>query len=233
MAKEELDISLLEHLIGYTFSDKDLLTCALTHPSYSKEQGQIQHNQRLEFLGDAVLGLVLAESLFTDLPSDREGVLTRYRSMLVKGEQLSELARELSLGSFLKIGEAEAAQGGRDRSSILEDAFEAVVGAIYLDGGVEAVSCSMKKIYGPLATRVEAQITKHNPKGKLQEHFQPQLGNDAISYRLIETSGPDHLREFTVEVWVDGLCMGKGLGNSKKNAEEEAARVALSHIKAQ
>ena len=233
MAEEILDISHLEEQLGYTFQDKEMLSCALTHPSYSKEASQTQHNQRLEFLGDAVLGLVLAELLFSQFHGEREGVLTRYRSMLVKGEQLCELARELSLGQYLLLGDSEESQGGRERASILEDAFEAIIGAIYLDGGLQAAQETINQLYGPLCYRIESQLSKHNPKGKLQEHFQAQLGNDSISYRLIEESGPDHMKEFTVEVWVDGICMGKGVGNSKKSAEEEAARTALDNLEAE
>lgn len=232
MAEEKLEIAQLQAKIGYTFKDNQLLHCALTHPSYSKDSGEQQHNQRLEFLGDAVIGLVLAEQLYCDFPDEREGVLTRYRSMLVKGEQLYELALELSLGDYIYLGDAEDSQGGRERASILEDALEATIGAVYLDGGLDAARSTIRKIYGQLSSRVEEQLSRHNPKGKLQEHFQPMLGNDAISYRLIESTGPDHQKEFTVEVWVDGSCLGEGTGNSKKNAEEEAARAALGNLKA-
>lgn len=227
METGEQDISILEDRIAYTFADKGLLQRALTHPSFKKPNSKCPHNQRLEFLGDAVLGMVLAESLFTELPDEREGVLTRYRSMLAKGQQLHVLAQELELGQFLRLGEAEDAQGGRERPSILEDALEAVIGATYLDGGIEAARNSVQHLYGPLSARVSAQQAIHNPKGKLQELYQPTLGNDSIEYRLIDSTGPDHLKEFTVEVWIDGTCRGTGTGNSKKSAEEEAARVAL------
>jgi ribonuclease-3 len=227
MGTGEQDISVLEDRIAYTFADKELLQRSLTHPSFKTPKGKCPHNQRLEFLGDAVLGMVLAEALFADLPDEREGVLTRYRSMLAKGQQLHVLAQELELGKFLRLGEAEAAQGGRERASILEDALEAVIGAIYLDGGLDAARASVRHLYGPLSSRVDAQLEIHNPKGKLQELYQPTLGNDSIEYRLIESTGPDHLKEFTVEVWIDGTCHGRGTGNSKKNAEEEAARAAL------
>jgi ribonuclease-3 len=227
MGTGEQDISVLEDRIAYTFADKELLQRSLTHPSFKTPKGKCPHNQRLEFLGDAVLGMVLAEALFNDLPDEREGVLTRYRSMLAKGQQLHTLAQELELGKFLHLGEAEAAQGGRERASILEDALEALIGAIYLDGGLDAARESVRHLYGSLSSRVQSQLGLHNPKGKLQELYQPTLGNDSIEYRLIESTGPDHLKEFTVEVWIDGTCRGRGTGNSKKNAEEEAARAAL------
>ncbi len=227
------DNASLEERIGYAFKDKDLLSVALTHPSFSKENTGQDHNQRLEFLGDAVLGLVLAEQLFTEFENQREGVLTRYRSMLIKGEQLCRLARELDLGQYLRIGDAEDSQGGRERASILEDAFEAVIGAIYLDGGLPAAQASIRKIFGSLDKRIEERLHHHNPKGKLQELFQPELGNDSIRYELIEAIGPDHLKKFTVEVWVGGKCMGTGTGNSKKIAEEKAARAALGTLQSE
>lgn len=227
------DISELEGRIGYTFKDKQLLLSALTHPSYTKQAGILEHNQRLEFLGDAVLGLVLAEQLFSGFEDQREGVLTRYRSMLIKGSQLCRLARELELGTFLQIGDAEDSQGGRDRASILEDAFEAMVGAVYLDGGLPAAKSTICKIFGDLEKRIKQSLQRHNPKGKLQELFQPALGNDSIAYQLVEATGPDHLKEFTVQVWVGGKCLGTGSGNSKKIAEEEAARVALESLQSE
>jgi ribonuclease-3 len=220
----------LEERIGYPFTDKELLQRALTHPSYGQENRQSQHNQRLEFLGDAVLGLVLAEALFAQLPDEREGVLTRFRSMLVKGHQLCQLAREIRLGDSLRLGDAEETQGGRDRDSILEDAFEAVIGAVYLDGGLPATREVVLGIYGSLEDRLEKQTESHNPKGRLQELLQPELGNESIEYRLIEESGPDHLKHFTVEVWIQGSRRGTGSGHSKKIAESAAALDALDSL---
>ena len=227
MAGSDVPVKELEERLGYTFADASLLERALTHPSLAKERGQGVHNQRLEFLGDVVLGLVLAEFLFEQLPAKREGVLTRYRSMLVKGDQLHELALEAGIGKFLRMAASEESQGGRERPSILEDALEAVIGAVYLDGGLAAAKECTKKLYGDLQSRIHRQLEQHNPKGKLQELLQSDLGNDAIEYRLVESSGPDHLKQFTVEVWIEGKCRGRGTGNSKKSAEEEAARAAL------
>lgn len=224
------DLGEFEDRIGYSFKDKELLVRALTHPSFSFNGRLVPHNQRLEFLGDAVLGLVLAELLFDELPDEREGTLTQYRSMLVKGHQLNLLAREIFLGKYLRMGEAESAQGGRDRASILEDAFEAVIGAVYQDGGLEAARQVAITTYGPLKERLDLQTEAHNPKGRLQELLQPQLGNQSIEYRLIEESGPDHRKHFTIEVWIDGEYKGRGTGNSKKDAEESAAMEALETI---
>ena len=227
------DISELESRIGYCFMDKQLLLNALTHPSYTKQASDMEHNQRLEFLGDAVLGLVLAEQLFNEFHDQREGVLTRYRSMLIKGEKLCRLAREIKLGKFLRIGDAEDSQGGRNRASILEDAFEAMIGAVYLDGGLAAARTAALHLYGDLEKRIDQSLQRHNPKGKLQELFQPELGNDSITYELVEATGPDHLKEFKVNVWVAGKCLGTGTGNSKKLAEEEAAREALESLQSE
>jgi len=227
MGGSEPDIQALEERIGYRFRDPKLLLRSLTHPSFVRSGGDLVHNQRMEFLGDAILGMTLAEALFHELPEEREGALTRYRSILVNGRQLSQLAGEIGLGAYVRLGDAEEAQGGRRRTSILEDAFEALVAAIYLDGGLEAARSSILQLYGPLQKRLDQQLEAHNPKGKLQELLQPTLGNDSIEYRLIEESGPDHEKEFTVEVWVEGACRGRGTGNAKKTAEEDAARQAL------
>jgi len=219
----------LEARLEYKFEDRDLLLTALTHPSCSLQASQ-SHNQRLEFLGDAVLGMVVAEALFEAFPEEREGVLTRQRSRLVNGEQLSTLAREIELGTYLLMSEAEEANSGRERPSILEDAFEALVGALYLDGGLPCVRRVVMQLLGSLPERLAVAKEAYNPKGRLQEHLQPTLGNEAIEYRLKEASGPDHRKHFTVEVYIDGTCHGTGSGESKKLAEEEAAKEALQRL---
>lgn len=227
MDDAERDVTRLEDRIGYTFTDRSLLERALTHPSHAQAATGAAHFQRLEFLGDAVLGLVLAEQLYHDLPDEREGTLTRFRSMLVKGGQVSEIARELDLGRHIRLGEAEDAMGGRRRASILEDALEAIIGAVYQEAGLEAARRVVLRIYGSLKDRLDRQTKAHNPKGRLQELFQPQLGNRSIEYRLVEESGPDHCKAFTVEVLIDGEARGRGTGSSKKLAEEAAAMEAL------
>lgn len=213
--------------LHYRFVDSSLLERALTHPSYGQKDPAAKSNQRLEFLGDAVLGMVLADWLFRDLPHEREGNLTRYRSALVKGEQLTVLAREIQLGEHLRMGDAEAAHGGRERASILEDAFEAIIGAVYLDGGIEAAAMVIRHLYGDLNKRLETVLYEHNPKGRLQELLQPRIGNDGIEYKIRDETGPDHCKQFAVDVWFDSGCQGTGTGSSKKIAEEAAARDAL------
>lgn len=232
MAMDDAILTQCEAVIGYAFRQRSLMVRALTHPSYNHEDPRAEHNQRLEFLGDAVLSLVLAESLYTGFPSEREGQLTRYRAMLANGGQLSELAREIRLGEFLRMGEAEASQGGRERASSLEDAMEALIGAVYLDGGLESARALIERLYGDLQQRLERLLAAHNPKGQLQEWVQAHLGNGAIEYRLCGESGPDHRKSFSVEVWIAGIHMGTGKGHSKRLAEEKAAHEALNRYSA-
>lgn len=230
MASEASAHEALQQRLGYEFRDESLLRLALTHPSHAPSAKEGRHNQRLEFLGDAVLGMVLAEALCDLLPEEREGTLTHYRSILVRGRQLSLLARELQLGACLFLGDAEAESGAHDLDSILEDAFEAVIGAIYTDGGLEAVRTCVQKVYGSFEQRLGEQSSGVNPKGRLQELLQPTVGNEAIVYRTISESGPDHNKFFSVEVLISGKVRGRGEGTSKKLAEENAAREALAAL---
>lgn len=221
----------LEHALGYTFKDGALLERALTHPSYCHVEAKAAHNQRLEFLGDAVLGMVLAESLFFSLPSKREGVLTRNRSALAKGAHLSALSRDLGLAPFLRMSDAEDRNHGRERESILEDALEAVIGAVYLDSDFETARRVVGAWLGDIRERLEELLGDHNPKGRLQEHVQPIHGNGAIEYIVLRSEGPDHAKEFTTEVRICDEVVGTGQGGSKKEAEENAAQVALQNLK--
>ncbi|MDP0499957.1 MAG: ribonuclease III [Verrucomicrobiota bacterium JB022] len=217
-----------ESRIGYHFQDRSLLERALTHPSYIQQNpDEGENNQRLEFLGDAVLSLMLAEKLYAILPRKREGILTRNRAALAKGAHLSILARQIGLPEFLRLSDAEVSNGGRDRNSILEDAFEAVIGAIYLDSDFETARRIVLPWYGDIQSTVEGLLDTHNPKGRLQELLQPHLGNSAIRYEVVGTVGPDHAKQFEARVVVNEEEWGRGLGTSKKAAEEEAARKAL------
>lgn len=233
MSSGSANLAPLQETIGYSFADHSLLQRAVTHPSHSKTgSNENAHNQRLEFLGDAVLGLILAEDLYQQLPDEREGVLTRHRSVLVRGKQLSDLAREINLGQYLLVGEAEDQAGVRELPSLLEDAMEALVGAVYLDGGLPAARRVIRNVYGDLRRRLQSQLDGMNPKGTLQERLQPIMGNNAIEYRLASEQGPDHNKQFRVEVWIDKECRGSGTGPSKKRAEEAAARQALQKLDA-
>ncbi len=218
----------LQERIGYRFKDAALFRRALTHPSYLQQCPDADgHNQRLEFLGDAVLGLILAEHLWETYPEEREGTLTRHRAALARGDRLAEVARAVTLPAHLRLSDAETANDGRNRQSILEDALEAVIGAVYLDGGYPAARDAVLRWYGDIGTHLAATASDHNPKGRLQELIQPEFGNDAIRYEVTDESGPDHRKAFTVSVRVNGEIRGTGRGASKKEAEEAAAREAL------
>ncbi|MBN2068203.1 MAG: ribonuclease III [Opitutales bacterium] len=219
-----------EKRVGYTFTDKALLGTSLTHPSYIQQDPKLkEHNQRLEFLGDAALSLLLADKLFRSMPKVREGSLTRNRSALAKGDHLANLARELGIPEVLLMSEAEERNDGRNRDSILEDALEALIGAIYLDSNDWTTTQKVVlNWFGDLDQRLNNILMEHNPKGKLQELVQPVLGNESIQYYLIDSDGPSHNRQFTACVEVLGVSWGEGSGSSKKEAEENAARKALA-----
>jgi ribonuclease-3 len=221
----------LQERIRYRFRDAALLERALTHPSWLQDHPECAgNNQRLEFLGDSVLQLVLTEALFEMFPGDREGDLTRRRSVLGKGRFLAQLAREAGIDACLRLGGNEEATGGRGRDSALEDAFEALVGAVERDGGLEFARGVVLGIYGDLRLRLEAMEDLANPKGRLQEIVQPTHGNLALRYETVATAGADHERTYEVEVYLLERRLGRGRGSSKKVAEEEAARAALAAL---
>ena len=222
----------LETRIGHTFRDRELLERALTHQSYLADHpATVESNQRLEFLGDAVLQILIAEELFQLFPSDREGSLSRRRSMLVNGTFLAQLAREVALEPLLRLGTSEENTGGRMRPSILGDAFEALIGAIYLDAGLAPARVIVRAIYGDLLARLAGIEEMDNPKGRLQDRVQPLHGNDALRYEVVRTDGEDHARTYEVAVYLLDRHLGTGSGSSKKLAEEAAARVALTVLK--
>ena len=221
-------LDLLQERLGHTFRDPVLLVCALTHLSYVQDHpGARPGNQRLEFLGDSVLQLILTEALFQLYPEEREGSLTKRRSTLAQGRFLSLLARELALDAALRLGQSEEQTGGRQRASILEDALEAVIGAIYLDSDFATARQVVLGWYGPLSGRLAALFAEENPKGRLQELLQPVHGNHALRYETVNTEGAPHEREYEVNVYLNDILLGAGRGNSKKLAEEAAARAAL------
>jgi ribonuclease III len=223
----------LQARIGHRFSDPALLERALTHTSWLFDnRGAPGDNQRLEFLGDSVLQLVITEALFSLYPDSREGELTIRRAILCKGKLLSRLAREIGLDACLRLGAGEDAAGGRKRDAALEDAFEAVVGAVNLDGGLESARRAVLGIYGDIAGRLASLEGLANPKGRLQEIVQPEHGNQAIRYEVISTEGADHERRYEVAVYLIDRRLGSGSGPSKRAAEEEAARAALAALEA-
>jgi ribonuclease-3 len=226
-------LAALQDRLGHTFQDPRLLQRALTHPSILQDTvGFDGNNQRLEFLGDAVLQLVLSHELYDLFPLEREGGLSRRRAVLANGTFLAALAREAGIADCLKLGASEETTGGRNRTSSLEDAFEAVIGAIYLDGGLAAAKGSVLRLYGDVTARLQAGEPADNPKGRLQEIVQPSHGNLALRYELVSTEGEDHARIYEIAVSLHDRRLGTGRGTSKKLAEEAAARAALETMKA-
>jgi ribonuclease-3 len=222
----------LQARLGYTFCDFALLERALTHSSYLPEHPEItESNQRLEFLGDAVLQLVLTETLFQLYPGDREGLLSKRRAALARGATLAELALALQLDACLRLGPSEETTGGRTRASSLEDAFEALIGALYLDSDLATARRILLARYGPLPDRLAAREGDDNPKGRLQECVQPLHGNHALRYEVTAVEGEDHARAYEVTVFLLDRALGRGRGTSKKIAEESAAREALKILK--
>ena len=211
----------IEEKIGYSFRDPQLLQTALTHTSFANENKQhVQHNERLEFLGDSVLSIVVSEYLFCHNRQLPEGQLTRIRASLVCESALFQFAMQLGLGDVIRLGRGEEKNGGRTRPAILADAFEAVIAAIYLDGGLEPA----RQFILPYVKA--AHDTEHDYKTQLQEVVQ-QNPEERVRYEVVDQSGPDHNKHFVVEVHLNSNCIGRGEGHSKKAAEQMAAKEAL------
>lgn len=223
-----MDISEFEEEIKYTFKDKELLKTALTHSSYANESKsrRCQNNERLEFLGDAVLGIVAAEYLYFHNSHVPEGELTKLRAMMVCEKSLYEFALSMNLGKYLRLGHGEENTGGRERSSILADAFEAVVAAIYIDGGYDAAKKHVTRFADKFfSSRIKSNLKDY--KTTLQEIVQKNH-TEKLLYVLASEKGPDHDKEFVVEVHLNSNVIGTGKGGSKKEAEQMAAKEALS-----
>jgi ribonuclease-3 len=218
----------LEQKIGFKFHNPANLELALIHSSYINENPGLaeESNERLEFVGDAILGLVIAERLYRDFPHSPEGELTRLRAGLVRRETLAQMARKINLGDYLSLGIGEEGGGGRDKSANLAGAFESLIAAIYLDQGLEFARNFVLGLYGPEIYKQAFRAVGTDYKSKLQEVMQAR-SQITPSYFLIEAVGPEHDKQFTVEVRVEGEALGRGHGKSKKLAEMEAARKAL------
>jgi len=227
-AVDEASLRGLEAKLGYTFIDRMLLANALLHRSHIHVTGQVRgnSNERLEFLGDAVLGLVVNEHLYRHFGASSEGDLTKMKSLLVCGACLSEVASEQDFGVHIRMSRSEAATGGRERSSILADTTEAMIGAVYLDGGREAARAVIQRILLDGAERVLADSSERNYKSRLQELIQAEHKTPP-RYRVVAVEGPDHDRVFRVAVSFDGQVLGVGEGRNKKAAEQTAAAAAL------
>ena len=217
----------LEKAIEYPFKNKNLLHEALSHSSYANEKKkQRQSNERLEFLGDSVLSVVVSQYLFEQYPELPEGELTRIRAALVCEKSLHKFALKINLGKYLLLGRGEEHTGGRERPSILADAFEAVIAAVYLDGGLEAARTHILHFI-PKNIPENRSMLFGDYKTALQEVIQKNP-EEKIDYQLIEESGPDHNKTFVVEVCLNSNVIGKGIGKSKKEAEQMAAQEALA-----
>jgi ribonuclease-3 len=223
-----MDLTKLEEKIGIKFKNRELLKKALTHRSYLNEHPDYQDgsNERLEFLGDAVLEFLVTHFLFLKYPDSSEGRLTKYRSAVVSTKSLGEISRKFDLGRHLRMAKGEEVAGGRKRTSILADAFEALLGALFLDSGWENTEALLKKTVFPKISEVVKQGSFRDPKSLLQEKVQEEK-RGALQYEVLGESGPDHQKLFVVGVFVAGKLWAKGQGKSKQDAEEDAARKAL------
>lgn len=221
----------LEDRLHLKFKNPTLLKQALIHTSYLNENPGIDvgSNERMEFLGDAALGVVVAQQLYLEYPDVDEGKLTELRAHLVRRDTLARAASRLELGEVLQLGRGEDAAGGRKRPTNMARAYEAVVGAIFLDGGIAKVRAFVKRSLGPELEALRNSGMPHDPKSKLQELAQSKW-QTTPSYKLLRTEGPDHARRFTVQVTVGGKSLGKGEGRSKQMAEKQAAQQALEEL---
>ncbi len=224
-------ITAFETKIGLVFQDKTLLQRALTHRSYLNEfpNFPLSDNERLEFLGDAVLGFVIAAFLYHRFPEQPEGYLTNMRAALVRRETLADFARQLNLGQYLLMGHGEAESGGRERPATLCAGFEALIGAIYLDAGLTRVDDLLMPLIVPFLNHLQRQANYKDAKSRLQERVQ-STRQITPRYQTINAAGPDHLKEFTVQVFLADQVYGEGRGNSKRQAEQLAAIKALERL---
>lgn len=220
----------VQTLIGYHFRDTRYLLLGLTHRSYARSTNHdTPSNERLEFLGDSVLGLVISDQLYHDNPNESEGVLTKTKAMLVNETTLASIGREIGLNKFIRLSPEEDRAGGRDRASIISDAFEAVIGAIYLDGGIDAARDIVLRFIYTRKDRIVTDSAQRNFKGDLLELIQAK-GEGVPRYDVISEAGPDHEKTFHVVVTIGGVKVGEGTGSSKKEAEQKAASQALESL---
>jgi ribonuclease III len=232
VTKEEgKKIKALEKGIGYSFKKASFLKRALTHKSYANERklSAEEHNERLEFLGDAVLELAVSELLMKRYPDFSEGDLSKMRAAIVNEKQLASLARNFRLGDYLYLGRGEEQTSGREKSSLLADAYEAILGGIYLDRGVKKAFQVIQKHYSNLLDQTPPHAFYQDYKTELQERCQ-SLYRAIPRYKLVAERGPDHDKTFDVEIYIRNQIMGRGFGRSKKEAEQEAAREALEKL---
>jgi ribonuclease-3 len=224
------DLAKVQEIIGYNFNNLSLLTLALTHRSYvSTNDDMHESNERMEFVGDSVLGLVIAHQLFTDHPDWREGELTKVKALLVNETTLADIGKEIGLNNHIFLSTEEEKSGGAERPSIVSDAVESVIAAIYMDGGFEAArKFVLEQIYSRKAD-VRSDSSQRNYKGELLELVQGR-GESMPRYDVVSQTGPDHEKTFNVVVSISGRALGSGIGSSKKEAEQKAAAEALERL---
>ena len=216
----------IEHIIGYCFKDKEVLREALTHKSYAGEHRSVKHNERLEFLGDSILGAIVADYIYNQCPHVEEGVLSKIKANLVSRHNLYLWGKQMDLGRYIALGHGELATGGRTRDSIISNAVEAVIGAVYIDGGYTAA----EQMVLPWVKTQQLTQDRGDYKSVLQEFLQKR-SKQTPEYEVIQTVGPEHDKVFTVRVSAEGRQLGIGKGHNKKQAEQNAAENALSSLK--
>ena len=223
----------LETLLGYTFRDQSLLINALTHRSYVNEHETegLHHNESLEFLGDSVLGFLISARIYCRFPGLTEGELSKIKSFLVSAANLVQLAEKIRLGEYLLLSHGEEKTGGRKKKAILADAYEALLAAVFLDGGIDACGAVLDALMADTIDRLDlSQFTYGDFKSALQEQLH-ELGRSEPGYRVVDEIGPDHRKVFVVQVVVDEQVVSEGTGRTKKEAQQEAARIALENLK--
>jgi len=218
----------LQEEIGYRFNNEKLIEQALTHSSYTREKNlpRAECNERLEFLGDAFFDAIIGEELYNRLPTKKEGYLTKYRALVVCEASLAQVGRKLEIGELLKLGKGENQSGGRNRESVIADAMEAIIGAIYKDGGYETVRELVLKLFDQRIDDAVNGRLHSDYKSEFQERMQSK-GPAEIQYVLMDEQGPDHAKIFYIKVLVDDVAYGEGTGHSKKEAEQQAAKEAI------
>ena len=221
-----MNFSEFEEKLGYSFKDKSLLELALTHSSFANENKLKKNNERFEFLGDSVLGFVTAEYLFTEFKNRPEGEMTKLRAAVVCEKSLFKFAEQIDLGKYILLGRGEDSTGGRNRPSVVSDAFEAIIAAIYIDGGMEAVKPYILRF---IKDAVKRETSFKDNKSLLQEEIQKVKGN-SLAYEEVGEEGPDHDKTFVFRVKLNGEVIGEGKGKSKKEAEQNAAGNALDKL---
>lgn len=219
----------LQQRIAHSFRQPELLERALTHKSYANENRVLSHNERLEFLGDAVLNLVVSEYLMKSCPDSTEGDLSRLRAAVVSESALAIVARAIGIGPYLLLGKGEEQTGGRNKDSLLADSLEALIASVYLDAGMQAAEMLILRSFGDMISKTCATGGILDYKTTLQELCQEKL-KLLPEYRVISETGPDHLKQFTVEISVNREVYGRGVGKSKKEAEQKAAKEALTNF---